>query len=97
MPLDTHFQLRHPYPLAAIPNQFTSLYRYGAARECSGKWEDLKFCLSNRSLSEEQKTEEWIRRRAEHWAERRMAASSEDVWDAKQLHDPAEQQQQQSS
>ncbi|KAK9895948.1 hypothetical protein P389DRAFT_160550 [Cystobasidium minutum MCA 4210] len=70
----------------SVRNQFTSLYRYGTARECAAKWEDFKFCLSNRSLSEERKEEEWIRRRAEHWAERRVGPSSEDIWEAKKLH-----------
>lgn len=69
-----------------VRNQFTSLYRYGTARECAAKWEDFKFCLSTRSLSEERKEEEWIRRRAEHWAERRVGPSSEDIWEAKKLH-----------
>lgn len=69
-----------------VRNQFTSLYRYGTARECAAKWEDFKFCLSTRSLSEERKEEEWIHRRAEHWAERRVGPSSEDIWEAKKLH-----------
>jgi len=72
-------------PLTGIRNQFTSLYRYGQARECSAKWEDFKFCLANRSLSEERKEEEWVKRRAEHWAERRVGPSSEDIWEAKKL------------
>jgi hypothetical protein len=69
----------------AVGNQFTSLYRYGTSRDCSAKWEDFKFCMSNRNLSEEVKTEEWIRRRAEHWAQRRMDSSSEEIWSAKKL------------
>lgn len=69
----------------AIRQQFTSLYRYGTTRECSAKWDDVKFCMANRSLSEEQKTEEWVRRRAEFWAAKRLGPSSEDIWSAKQL------------
>ena len=70
----------------AVGQQFTSLYRYGTARDCSAKWDDFKYCLANRSSSEEEKTEDYIRRRAEHWAERRAGPSSEDIWKAKKLH-----------
>lgn len=42
--------------------------------------------MANRSLPEDRKIEEWIKRRAEHWAARRMGASSEDIWEAKKLH-----------
>ncbi|CAD6584725.1 MAG: hypothetical protein CYPHOPRED_002831 [Cyphobasidiales sp. Tagirdzhanova-0007] len=69
----------------AVGSQFTSLYRYGTARDCSAKWDDFKFCMANRSLSEEQKTEEWIKRRAEFWAVKRLESSSEEIWEAKKL------------
>lgn len=78
--------VRSTLPPTGVRNQFSSLYRYGTARECSAKWEDFKFCLANRGLSEERKEEEWIKRRAEHWAERRIGPSSEDIWEAKKLH-----------
>ncbi|KAI0699541.1 hypothetical protein BC835DRAFT_537151 [Cytidiella melzeri] len=63
-----------------LNNQLKSLYRYGHMAECAQKGEDFKFCMSNKSMHEEEKYEAWIRRRAEWWAKRRLAKSSEDVW-----------------
>ena len=65
---------------AVVNSQVKSLYRYGHMAECGQKLEDLKFCMSNKSLHPEEKYEAWIRRRAEWWARRRMVKSSEDVW-----------------
>lgn len=67
-------------PEAVVNSQMKSLYRYGHMAECGQKLEDLKFCMSNKSLHPEEKYEAWIRRRAEWWAKRRMTRSSEDVW-----------------
>ncbi|GAA5961495.1 hypothetical protein JCM3765_003607 [Sporobolomyces pararoseus] len=82
------------YSLAA---QTKSLYRHGKPRDCSPKFEDFKFCMSIKSLSEEKKEEVWVKRRSEWWAERRMGRSSEDVWDAKTnvYTDPKEEREQQ--
>jgi len=63
--------------------QVKSLYRYGKMTECSQKVEDFKFCMSNNWMHPEEKREAWIRRRAEWWANRRLAKSSEDVWDVR--------------
>ncbi|KAI0093132.1 hypothetical protein BDY19DRAFT_922245 [Irpex rosettiformis] len=62
-------------------NQMKFLYRYGHMAECAQKAEDFKFCLSNKSLHEEERYEAWIRHRAEWWAKRRITKSSEDVWE----------------
>ncbi|KAG8997924.1 hypothetical protein FRB94_007356 [Tulasnella sp. JGI-2019a] len=62
-------------------SQVKSLYRYGHRSECSQKWEDVKFCLSNKTLSEDERRAAWIQHRAEWWARRRVERSSEDVWD----------------
>ncbi|KAI0344793.1 hypothetical protein BDW22DRAFT_1326732 [Trametopsis cervina] len=63
-----------------LNHQMRSLYRYGQMSECAQKGEDFKFCMSNKSLHEQEKYEAWIHRRAEWWAKRRLAKSSEDVW-----------------
>ncbi|KAG8952872.1 hypothetical protein FRC03_011971 [Tulasnella sp. 419] len=65
----------------AVGSQMKSIYRYGQAAECRAKFEDFKFCLSNKTLSQEEKRNAWIHRRAEWWASRRINGSSEDVWD----------------
>lgn len=69
------------YLETALGAQTKSLYRYGHSSECSHKFEDFKFCLSNKSLPEDDKRAAWIQRRAEWWARRRIERSSEDVWD----------------
>lgn len=71
--------------LEALRSQFFSLYRNGhASLDCSAKWDDFKFCLSARTLSDDRKREAWVRRRAEWWAGRRQEGSSEAIWEAKQ-------------
>ncbi|KAH8924231.1 hypothetical protein BT69DRAFT_1261676 [Atractiella rhizophila] len=68
-----------------LKGQFMSFYRHGGPRQCSRKLDDLKFCWSLKGLSEERRTEMWIKRRAEWWAKRRLepGKSSEDVWEAR--------------
>ena len=39
--------------------------------------------MSMKSVEPEVKRQEWIRRRAEWWASRRVGKSSEDVWDVR--------------
>ncbi|KAI5121975.1 hypothetical protein M0805_002045 [Coniferiporia weirii] len=65
----------------ALGFQLKSFYRYGAQSVCGRKLEDFKFCMSLKSLEPSEKRDAWIRRRAEWWAARRLAKSSEDVWD----------------
>ncbi|KAH8108109.1 hypothetical protein BXZ70DRAFT_1003512 [Cristinia sonorae] len=75
---------RPPSPsVAVIRAQVVSLYRYGKMTECTQKLEDFKFCMSSKGMHPEEKRDAWIRRRAEWWANRRLAKSSEDVWDVR--------------
>ncbi len=67
--------------ILALGAQMKSLYRFGRTSECSHKFQDFKFCLSNKNLSEEEKRTAWIQRRGEWWASRRVERSSEDVWE----------------
>lgn len=66
-----------------ISSQARSLYRYGEMATCSPKLEEFKFCMSLKGVHPEEKRDIWIRRRAEWWARRRAAKSSEDVWDVR--------------
>lgn len=66
---------------AVVASQARSLYRYGQMAECGQKFEDFKYCMSNKAMHPQEKYEAWIRRRAEWWAHRRMSKSSEDVWE----------------
>ncbi|PFH51557.1 hypothetical protein AMATHDRAFT_142361 [Amanita thiersii Skay4041] len=68
----------------AIRSQIKSLYRYGGRPDCSQKLEDFKFCMTLKSLHQEERRDVWIRRRAEWWATRRQSRSSEDVWDIRE-------------
>lgn len=67
--------------MSVLGSQMRSLYRYGEMASCSRKGEDVKFCMSLKGLSAEEKRTEWLKRRAEWWAQRRLTKSSEDVWD----------------
>lgn len=49
--------------------------------ECAHKMEEFKFCMSIKSMHPEEKRNIWIRRRAKWWARRRVAKSSEDIWE----------------
>lgn len=68
------------HSIAALGNQARALYRYGHAKDCTPKFEEFKFCMSIKSLSDERREEVWVRRRAEMWARRRMGRCSDDVW-----------------
>jgi hypothetical protein len=80
-------QLEITVPLINLPtalgSQFRSLYRSGTMADCGRKMDEFKFCLSLKSASPEDRRSEWIRRRAEWWARRRLGKSSEDVWEAR--------------
>ncbi|KXN85370.1 hypothetical protein AN958_11470 [Leucoagaricus sp. SymC.cos] len=69
---------------AVIRSQIKSIYRYGVRPECSPKFEEFKFCMTLKALHPEERREAWIKRRAEHWANRRLNKSSEDVWDIRE-------------
>ncbi|CEQ40701.1 SPOSA6832_02355, partial [Sporobolomyces salmonicolor] len=78
-------------PPAASEPPVKSVYRHGVPRDCSPKFEDFKFCMSVKGLSEQKREEVWVKRRAEWWARRREGRSSEDVWEARRnvYEDPA--------
>ncbi|GAA5985851.1 hypothetical protein JCM10908_006303 [Rhodotorula pacifica] len=81
----------------SLGSQIKSVYRHGTPRDCMPKFEDFKFCMSIKGLSEERRDEVWVRRRAEWWARRRLGKSSEDVWEARRdvYTDPLEEKRQQ--
>ncbi|KAF9070639.1 hypothetical protein BDP27DRAFT_1263572 [Rhodocollybia butyracea] len=64
----------------AIRSQVKSFYRFGERTHCGQKLEDFKFCLGLTRMEPDERRDIWIRRRAEWWANRRLAKSSEDVW-----------------
>ncbi|GAA5874364.1 hypothetical protein JCM3774_005017 [Rhodotorula dairenensis] len=67
----------------SLGSQIKSVYRHGTPRDCMPKFEDFKFCMSIKGVSNERRDELWVRRRAEWWARRRLGKSSEDVWNAR--------------
>lgn len=59
-------------------------------QDCREKLDDFKFCLTQKGMSQEEKYESWLRRKAEKSAEMRMGrGSSESVWELRR--DPNEQ------
>jgi hypothetical protein len=66
---------------AAVRSQVKSWYRFGEGTKCSAKLEDFKFCMGLKWKEPDERRDAWIRRRAEWWARRRLAKSSEDVWE----------------
>ncbi|KAH6913972.1 hypothetical protein BKA70DRAFT_1095229 [Coprinopsis sp. MPI-PUGE-AT-0042] len=68
----------------ALRSQVKAIYRYGGRPQCADKMDDFKFCLTLKALHPEEQREAWIKRRAEWWARRRTAKSSEDVWDIRE-------------
>ncbi|UZJ51123.1 hypothetical protein CBS101457_000443 [Exobasidium rhododendri] len=75
----------------ALGPQFKHIYRYGYPNDCKPKLEDFKYCLTLKSLSNEERRDTWIQRRAEAAASKRLSQSSEDVWTMRRspLIDPA--------
>ncbi len=73
----------------ALGPQLKAIYRYGGVQDCKHKLDDFKFCLTMKGMSQEEKWEEWIRRKAEKSAEKRLGReSSENVWELRR--DPNE-------
>ena len=70
--------------MTALRSQVKAIYRYGGRPQCADKMDDFKFCLTLKALHPEEQREAWIKRRAEWWARRRLAKSSEDVWDIRE-------------
>lgn len=65
----------------ALAPQLRAIYRYGGVQDCSAKLDDFKHCLTLKGMTEEERYEEWIRRKAQKSAEKRMGRqSSENVW-----------------
>ncbi|KDN39240.1 hypothetical protein K437DRAFT_270342 [Tilletiaria anomala UBC 951] len=75
----------------ALGPQARALYRYGTFQDCKDKLDDFKFCLTLKGMSNEERRQVWIERRAEQSAAKRLQSSSEDVWDLRRspLVDPA--------
>jgi hypothetical protein len=80
----THLFIYCYFLAKGLASQTTSLYRQGRLKEdCQDIFHDWAFCLTLRGLEPEEKRRQWIQRRAEWWARRRLGRSSEDVWDAR--------------
>ncbi|SNX85083.1 uncharacterized protein MEPE_03792 [Melanopsichium pennsylvanicum] len=73
----------------ALGPQLKAVYRYGGLQDCKGKLDDFKFCLTLKGMSQEERYDNWIRRKAEKTAEKRLGReSSETVWELRR--DPIE-------
>ncbi|KAJ9479642.1 Early meiotic induction protein 1 [Pseudozyma hubeiensis] len=65
----------------ALGPQLKAVYRYGGVQDCKEKMDDFKHCLTMKGMTQEEKYEEWITRKAERTAERRLGkGSAENVW-----------------
>ncbi|KAF6767574.1 Protein of unknown function DUF3128 [Kalmanozyma brasiliensis GHG001] len=73
----------------ALGPQLKAVYRYGGLQDCRGKLDDFKYCLTLKGMTQEERYEAWIRRKAEKTAEARLGKqSSENVWELRR--DPTE-------
>ncbi len=74
----------------ALGPQLRAIYRYGGLQDCKSKLDDFKYCLTMKGMTQEERYEAWIRRKAETTAEKRLGkGSSENVWELRR--DPREQ------
>ncbi|EPQ26872.1 uncharacterized protein PFL1_05507 [Pseudozyma flocculosa PF-1] len=66
----------------ALGPQIKSVYRFGTGQDCKDKLDDFKFCLTLKGMSQEEKYEAWIHRKAQKSATKRLGPeSSENVWE----------------
>ncbi|CDR88361.1 uncharacterized protein SPSC_04188 [Sporisorium scitamineum] len=73
----------------ALGPQLKAVYRYGGMQDCKGKLDDFKYCLTMKGMTQEEKYEAWIQRKAEKTAEKRLGReSAENVWEIRR--DPNE-------
>jgi len=69
----------------ALGPQARSIYRYGTFQDCREKLEEFKYCLTLKGVSEEERRQLWLKKRAEKSAAKRLQCSSEDVWAIRRL------------
>ncbi|KAI8333766.1 hypothetical protein BD560DRAFT_414891 [Blakeslea trispora] len=67
-----------------LGSQATNYYRYGAKKDCSGKWDDFKFCMKTKTKSADVADAMLRERRAAKEAVKKQGRSSEEVWEARQ-------------
>ncbi|CBQ73548.1 conserved hypothetical protein [Sporisorium reilianum SRZ2] len=65
----------------ALGPQLKAVYRYGGVQDCKAKLDDFKYCLTMKGMSQEEKYEAWIQRKAQTTAGKRLGReSAENVW-----------------
>ncbi|KAI8370886.1 hypothetical protein EDC96DRAFT_502700 [Choanephora cucurbitarum] len=67
-----------------LSSQATNYYRYGTKKDCSGKWDDFKFCLKTKTKPVDVADAMLRERKAAKEAVKKQGRSSEEVWEAKQ-------------
>ncbi|KAI8060414.1 uncharacterized protein B0P05DRAFT_558034 [Gilbertella persicaria] len=67
-----------------LGSQAIHYYRYGAKKDCSGKWDDFKFCLKTKTKPSDVADAMIRERKAAKEAIKKQGRSSEEVWEARQ-------------
>ncbi|OBZ91809.1 hypothetical protein A0J61_00142 [Choanephora cucurbitarum] len=67
-----------------LSSQATNYYRYGTKKDCSGKWDDFKFCLKTKTKPVDVADAMLRERKAAKEAVKKQGRSSEEVWEARQ-------------
>ncbi|GAA5796162.1 hypothetical protein EDC94DRAFT_612437 [Helicostylum pulchrum] len=66
-----------------LGSQAINYYRYGSKRDCSGKWDDFKFCLKTKTKSSELADAMIRERQAKKDATKMKGRNSEEIWEAR--------------
>ncbi|KAG2215199.1 hypothetical protein INT46_001475 [Mucor plumbeus] len=68
----------------ALGSQAINYYRYGTKKDCSGKWDDFKFCLKTKTKSSEIADAMIKEHQAVKDNMKKRGRNSEEVWEARQ-------------
>ncbi|CAG8597680.1 21590_t:CDS:2 [Cetraspora pellucida] len=68
----------------ALGGQAVNYYRYGERKDCSQRWQSLKFCIQLKSKSLEERKKMILEREAMKEANYKKQKSSLDVWELRE-------------
>ncbi|CAG8464036.1 438_t:CDS:2 [Cetraspora pellucida] len=68
----------------SLGGQAVNYYRYGERKDCSKRWQSLKFCIQLKSKSLEERKKMILEREAMKEAKYKKQKSSLDVWELRE-------------
>ena len=66
-------------------SQLRNWYRFGEKKDCSERWQDLKWCIKTRMVEEEQSQNMLKDRQADMLKKIHSKPNSEDVWEIREV------------